>query len=300
MVELSVCLPVHHSARWYLSNTLLSFANQTASKNRFEIVVATDGGDPKGGIKSAVAKAKSHGLRVILVNSPRTSGHKDVPHRNHTRNAACRASSGRLVWILDSDFMVCPVAIEHILDVHGSNKAIHSSICLAQSHMSPNAFMAHMGSGKGSPKSAWDLVSSIRLGNEYSGFMDEYSPSETAVSIPKEQKEGMPIVSRPVGEALGWFDEFFLGWGGEKEEFVQRLRALCSQGLINSRLITSVFGIHQPHPKDPEAALRHRTLAPRTTANRSYYQKKMKEIREKKQWWLTQVQAVKKALNLKK
>ena len=38
--------------------------------------------------------------------------------------------------------------------------------------------------------------------------------------------EGFPLVTRATMEALGGFDEAFIGWGGNKEEFCRRLAGL--------------------------------------------------------------------------
>tara|TARA_A200000159_G_scaffold150865_1_gene160569 strand:+ start:859 stop:1452 length:594 start_codon:yes stop_codon:yes gene_type:complete len=194
---------------------------------------------------------------------------------------------------------MCPVAVDHILDVHGDDSAIHSSICFGESQMKPETFMTYMDAGKNSPLKVWELASCIRFtGFGYSGFTRDYSRSETATWMPAiDMNEGMPIVSRVVGDALGWFDEFFVGWGGNKEEFARRLLNLYSEGIIESRLITSVVGIHQPHPQDPRKPKQGCELHPLTVANRDYFRERIDGIRRMKPWWLAQTRAVKKALN---
>lgn len=239
--HVSVCIPVHEAGLPLLYRTLDGFRNQT--EDRFEVVVALDGFE-------ATKFEYEADFPLKVVESPRES--PDIAHRNHARNCAWRAAEGRLVWFTACDFLVPDHLIDHIVKAERSIRRRGFipiiSMVMSRLKMSPEEWAAY-------DEPTYERAKNEVLSHVYAGFRGlATDPGEGPVSERKTIPEGVPCLDRRVVEALGGFDEFFIGWGGNGEEFSNRLEALDHAGLAEVHLLRSVHIIHQPHEKDPTAS----------------------------------------------
>lgn len=292
--RLAVVYPAHASAAALVLRSLMALRHQTAAPESFEVVVAADGGDPNGDLAGVIAMATNDSLpgrsfRCRLVESPRPRG--EVPHRNHARNAGWRAASAPLCWMLDSDFILPPHAVEHLIAEHDAafdrgKPAVFTS-CLA----GVGAIGIETWAEKTQP---WmqtgkveHFLAALDCGGVspiYSGFPELYAGPATPASVPlADLPEGMPVVWRSVLEALGGFDEAFGEWGGDKEEFVDRLKGCARAGLFEVRLLTSVQALHQPHDPDPTAK------EPGAKVRQAQREKRARGILSGEPWWKAQL-----------
>ena len=103
VVRVSIIFPAAPDRTELVRRAVLALRGQTADPSLFEVVIAADGGDSKGLLRKAI-QPESHPFAVKIVDSPRPHG--NVPHRNNSRNAGCRASTGDLLWVWDADFIL--------------------------------------------------------------------------------------------------------------------------------------------------------------------------------------------------
>lgn len=289
---LSVCIPTSSASDRVelLRRQLLSLSAQDCAPDLFDVIVAVDGPDPDGIVSALVADlAPACRHAVTVVHSPRPEGAK-LPHRNHARNAAWRASTALWCWIMDADFILPPHAITHAL----------AELTAATHRGLPAVLTPCMGGITGAPskwirtskswvsgKQTWaELVGKLDdLEPVHSGFLDRHQPGPPASVRLSDLPEGMPIIPRAILEALGGFDEYFTGWGGNKEEIIDRLKGLQREGLIDIRLLASVRILHQPHRKD-----RGRTKG--QNEKQAHREKRAAQIKTEADWWLEQLGVV--------
>lgn len=260
--RIAICFPAAPTQAGYemVRRSVHALRAQDCDPALFEVVVAVDGGELAG-------IDHHHPFALRVVTSPRTPGALDVPHRNHTRNAAWRASTAPLCWMLDADFILPPHAIRHALAEHDA--AISRG---APAVLSPCLWQF----GGASTEEWWarsaewadaeDVGESVRKFSYltwtwpewdrgvFSGFGEMYTydgrPSPTSASVGARMIEGMPILWRAFLEACP-FDEKFIGWGGDKISLIDVLRGLAREGVLDMRVLTSVAALHQPHATDP-------------------------------------------------
>lgn len=194
-----------------------------------------------------------------------------LAHRNTARNAAVRATSAEIVWPLDGDVVLEPHAVEHALKTIAKSGAA----CVSPLHSAPQ--------GIGSATWMRDYADAVRA---FSSTKPARGPrwmsgAPASVNYPTAY-EGFPTMPRAVFDAIGGFDERFVGYGGNKYELVCRLAALDRRGLLRMRLITSIRCLHQPHGSDHMV---------RTEENR-LLATKLSDMRRGAAWWLSEVNAV--------
>lgn len=266
--RLAICFPAAPTPSGYemVRRSVHALRAQDCDPSLFEVVVAVDGGEIDG-------IDHHHPFALRVVKSHRTRGMEDVPHRNHARNAAWRASTAPLCWMLDADFILPPHAVRHALAEHDA--AIERGLpavlspCLWQfGGASTEEWWAR--------SAAWantdDVGESVRKFNDlvaawpvwdtkseppgpgvFSGFGDmaeDLGRAPSSVSVGLRIQEGMPILWRAFLEGCP-FDERYIGWGGDKISLIDVIRGLCREGILDIRVITSVVAMHQPHPTDP-------------------------------------------------
>ncbi|MFN3200019.1 MAG: glycosyltransferase [Bradymonadia bacterium] len=286
---LSVCIPTSSASDRVelLRRQLLSLSAQDCAPDLFDVIVAVDGPDPDGVVQALVAElAPTCRHDVMVVDSPRPEGAK-LPHRNHARNAAWRASTALWCWIMDGDFILPPHAITHALAeltaaTHRGLPAVLTP-CMGGITGTPSKWIRASSSWvKG--KQTWaDLVGKFdEFEPVHSGFLDRYQPGPPASVRVSDLPEGMPIIPRAILKALGGFDEYFTGWGGNKEEIIDRLKGLQREGVLDIRLLASVRILHQPHRKD-----KGRTKGQNEKQARR--EQKAAEIKAEADWWLEQL-----------
>lgn len=260
--RIAICFPAAPTPAGYemVRRSVHALRAQDCDPSLFEVVVAVDGGEIDG-------IDNHHPFALRIVTSPRTPGALDVPHRNHTRNAAWRASAAQLCWMLDADFILPPHAIRHALAEHDA--AISRG---APAVLSPCLWQF----GGASTEEWWarsaewadtqDIAESARQFNDlvatwpewdrgvFSGFgemaMGGGISGPMSASVGARMIEGMPILWRAFLEACP-FDEKFIGWGGDKISLIDVLRGLAREGVLDMRVLTSVAALHQPHATDP-------------------------------------------------
>jgi hypothetical protein len=94
-------------------------------------------------------------------------------------------------------------------------------------------------------------------------------------------KEGFPTCWPALWRALGRYDEAFVGYGGNKEEFVRRLIAVSRSRRLQMRVLTSVLALHQPHPPDPG----RRQEGAQRIRNAHRFRTRLREIQRRAPWW---------------
>ncbi len=260
--RIAICFPAAPTQAGYemVRRSVHALRAQDCDPALFEVVVAVDGGELDG-------LDHHHPFALRVVTSPRTPGALDVPHRNHTRNAAWRAATAPLCWMLDADFILPPHAIRHALAEHDT----------AVSRGAPAVLSPCLWQFGGASTEEWwarsaewadtqDVAESARQFNDlvatwpewdrgvFSGFgemaMGGGISGPMSASVGARMIEGMPILWRSFLEACP-FDEKFIGWGGDKISLIDVLRGLAREGVLDMRVLTSVAALHQPHATDP-------------------------------------------------
>jgi hypothetical protein len=291
----AIVFPCHTSGAALVRRSVFALRAQTADPALFEVVVACDGGDPDGVLRAAV-EPDAHPFRVTMVDSPRPRG--DLPHRNHTRNAGWRAARAPLCWMIDADFLLPPHAVEHHLAEHDAAvkrglPAVFTPV-LASAGREPAEWLDRSAAwaSSGSAADYERLLADLPIEGEiFSGYEDRHRPGLPSSERLPDLLEGMPILWRGLLEALGGFDEWFVGWGAEKEAFVDLLKGLQRAGQIDVRLLTSVRAIHQPHPR----SLEERTH-PQARRQQTVRHRRVAGIRAGARWWLTLLDGVRPTL----
>ncbi len=290
--RLAFCFPAHASAAPLVRRAVLALRAQTAPPHLFECIVAADGGDPDGVLRAAVAPG-SHPFPCRVVDSPRPGG--DRPHRNHARNAAWRAAEAPICAMLDADFCVEAHFVEHLLHEHDAAldrraPAIFTPVLVGFGGVGPADWLARSEAwaATGCPAACRTIVGPWEPIDHgiFSGFPDKHTPGRPASMRMRECPEGMPILWRGLLEALGGFDERFIGWGGDKEELVHRLRGLRDARCFDFRLLTSARAWHQPHARDAGQD------APDVRERWLLREQRTRDIRRRARWWVDTVKAI--------
>jgi len=295
-LAMSIVLPTHGSAAPLLERTLLALSGQDFPPERFEVVVVADGGDTTGVLADAIA-ARPRSFACRLAASPRPEG--DLPHRNHARNAGCGAARGELIWPLDADFLLLAQALSHVWSVFSDRlESGHVAVltpCMAGVAMKPEQWLEITAAAlaQGDAAALLRCVEDVpRLSRLVSGYHDRYRPGSADSQPISALNEGMPMIPARLLKALGGFDEAFLGWGANKQEFARRLVGLAQSGLIEIRLLNSVLALHQPHRADPDK----RSDSRRRRHNAALLARKQREIRLNARWWSVQREKARRTL----
>jgi len=267
---------------------------------QIEVIVAVDGGDSNGSVARAI-RPSSQPFRCIIVNSPRPHG-EDVPHRNHARNAGCRKAQGEILWVLDADQLMEHGAINSLLEIYDKCKSRGSApIILFPIYTvkySPEKWIAHTAQWLNGKENLRNLFDKTQFsGGEWNGFALQYSNSCNSAKSRtiSDFRENMPAFPAFLWKALGGFNEKFLYWGGNKEEFTRRLNSLALRGWVETRLITNRRLIHQPHPIDP---MRARFDLEPIKKNALRFHGIVNDIDNGADWWIKTTNRVSEALGL--
>lgn len=220
-MQISVCLICHDTPerRFLLERALDGWLSQTVSP--FEVIVAWDGEVPRQ-FRSTP--------RVKHLAVPKT---QDKANRNGARNAAANMASGTHLWFVDGDFIPEPTCVQHaLLALEGEDCAL--SPVLVSIRANPVSWQRTPDLAK------WGIVA-----DQWSGFAGEYRKNKPGLTRDVAVTEGFPLLRRDVFWELGGFDPTYLGWGANKEEFVDRLR--CLSEFYPYKLLASCRMYHQPH-----------------------------------------------------
>lgn len=287
-MQLSFVVPCHAGGAPLIRRFLLSLVGQTAAPDTFEVVLGVDGGDAKG--LGEKIQAASFPFPVVLVDSPRPRG--DFPHRNHARNAAMKKARGWLVWIVDADFLWPSHAVEHAIAEHAKatadDRLISVTPILQALDEDPKVWLGMSEEWARTGDGYAQLMAKVRTrGDVYSGYEKHYREGPSRVASVGMIPEGFPCLRRDVALALGGFDERFVRWGGNKEEFTRRLGYL-GKDLLHTMVLVSVRAYHQPHAADPTKNDHDIDRQ----INQQMFTDKKREILEGASWWQGQVAAV--------
>lgn len=252
MPFLSICVPAVPERFDNLRKLLDSLERQTC--HDFEVIVCLDGTpiDPDRD-KDLLKQFNTQNFETWFTCVERTPNNEHLAHRNHARNTAASVADGSWLFFCDVDM---------VLDAHW----------VAHARCAPE-------------KGVWAFSSPIVYLDEFGrpsrhpfGTMNTYyrKSSEAEFVVPAAvNAEGMPCLSRELFYALGQFDERFVGWGGNKVEFIARLNASAAEYVV----MTSAQCYHNWH--EPAAAvdpslLAHNNLLVETTK---------RLIEDDSQWW---------------
>ena len=243
---LSVVLPCVEAAETRLLWTLRSYSMQSIDPKWFEIVLIEDG-KPSTAIMALAAQPWPFSVRYF--NSPRMKN-PQLAHKNHARNIGWRWAKGDICFLCDCDCLVNSSFVERAMGLY----------CQAQ--------------GKGQPFALYPMIASLNrkveewAGNEegswrkalqnlpdsaacschsFGGHYQRKEMDNPKLHLLSEHPEGYPILSRRIFSIIGGFDEDFLGWGGNKQEFQQRI---IDSGIIKQYLLHGCAVFHQPHGKE--------------------------------------------------
>ena len=221
MYRISVCLICHNTperAR-LLRNSLAAWQRQHTLA--YEVIVAWDG-DVAPGFHSTA--------RVTHVSVPKT---QPLADRNAARNAAAHAATGTHLWFVDGDFIPEPTVVAHAQIALEAEDCALSPV-LVSTRATPQVWAQR-------PDTALYGV----VGDQWSGFPHAYRPDKPGLTRAEDVVEGFPLLRRDVFWELGGFDATYVGWGANKEEFVDRLRTLAD--FYPYKLLASTRMYHQPH-----------------------------------------------------
>lgn len=293
--RIALVIPCQPSTAPLLRRAVLALRAQTAAPSSFEVVVVCDGGDPGGAIRAA-AEPGSHPFRVEIVDSPRPRG--QFPHCSHARNAGFRAARAPLIWFLDADVLLPPQAVEHALSEHDAALALGVPAVLtpvlARVALPPAAWIERSAAwaASGAVEGLAPLLSATPLDGGVPGAQgDQLRPGAPGSESLSDVRDGLPIVWRGLVDALGGFDEWFIGGGAEKGAFVDLLEGLRRADLIDMRLLTSVRALRQPQKAATEAFQVH------VHRGREERERRAREIGYGARWWRARLAAIRAALS---
>lgn len=236
VMHLSVCLICHDTPdrRFLLQRALNGWLGQTVAP--YEVIVAWDGEVPREFASTALVQHLS-----VPKTQPRAN-------RNGARNGAAKVATGTHLWFVDGDFIPEPTAVEHAQIALQKQDCALSPV-LVSIRTNPVAWQRNP-----------DLSKYGVLADQWSGFAKMYRPNTPGLTQDVAIPEGFPLLRKDVFWELGGFDETYLGWGANKEEFVDRLRAL--QDFYPYKLLASTRMHHQPHlPEDTKESPSEETRA---------------------------------------
>lgn len=242
----SVCIPARNGGK-QLPHTLNNLlARSTYPRERFEVLVGDHGSsDDTADVLARFARDFAGCVKHVKV--PYTA-----PNRAFARNSLLTAATGELLVFLDHDVVVC----DGFLEAHASAHIAH-----------PGALVAGLTYGKSIVDASHQrAVDELEL-DHISSSLDKLR-AQPAFADPRTQGacrgDGLVDVSAALApfrhfwscnlsarradiEACGGFDERYVGWGLEDDDFANQFRAR-GKALVFSH---SAWGLHVPHAVDP-------------------------------------------------
>jgi len=254
--QISVIMPVSESRVHNLMGTLRSLTHQTLPASEFEVCLGVDGVsiDPIQHVIDIISpefEVKCEALGDV----------KESVRRNAARNLACSLCTSPLMMINDADMLLPPGALSEILAAHrsaladGRHAAIFQRLARIENSLSEwHKISADYMENK---LSLGGLLTRATLSNRIFSSFSEINIEKLrecrAIKV-RSVQENFPTIETWMWRDLGGFDERFIGWGGNKQEFVERLNYLSRLGLIDLILLPHIVLYHQPHAESPDAA----------------------------------------------
>lgn len=160
-----------------------------------EIVVVEQSDEPE------LAALGSRGVRYVP-----TGGNGQAYNRSWALNVAARAARGRLLVILDGDMLLpsrFAAACADVMDRSGLRA------------LRPARFLAYL-----------DPVASAAVQSQRTMEAAQVAATDRPVEMIVQNISNPLVVCRETYLSLGGHDERFVGWGGEDNEFIDRLRTV--------------------------------------------------------------------------
>ncbi len=246
--RLSVVLPSYSAGAVLTRRTLESYGGQT-DLDGFEVLLVDDGGVDDQ-IRQLAERSWPFALRYLI--SPRVKD-VSVAHKNHARNRGARAARGDLLFLVDADCLVPPDFVARVREVYArisaDGQVVAAYPLIANLHARFTEWIAQRGDDALRTRFDECLADVGRGDDAFAGYMELRGTDAAGYRAIRQHAEGFPIVPRRLFDLLGGFDEDFLGWGGNKQEFQQRVNEAPE---IATFLLTSCVVFHQPHPKSAD------------------------------------------------
>ena len=244
----------------HLRLLVASLAAQTRRPD--EIVVADDGSD------EATVAAMRHCLADCGISAQVVRQEKDGYRLAAARNKAIRASTGDYLLFLDCDLALLPDAVA----VHERRAAPRRLLCGNRAMLDETATMSLLAAPSSPAAADWERVW---------GLADKRELMEAARLFARQSALRRWHVARPHKPKLlgchfslfradvfrvNGFDENFVGWGYEDDDFARRL---YQAGVKPQSVIEEARAMHLWHPSlAPQALERHRDRP-----NRAYFRR---------------------------
>lgn len=255
MPVISIAMPISEGRLHNVVGTLRSLSYQTMSPNDFEVCLGVDGNNIEPAVRAIKAAKPAFAVRYDYVG-----GSASAIRRNAARNRACALCTAPLMMINDADMMLPPNALSeivfahHTMLSHGRHVATFQRLARIENDLDSWRELStdYM---KGTIDTAAVLARSkvsARIFDSFASIESSALRNKPFLAI-KTVKENFPTIETWLWKDLGGFDERFVGWGGNKQEFVERLKRLSRLGLIELLLLPRVTLYHQPHATAADA-----------------------------------------------
>jgi glycosyltransferase involved in cell wall biosynthesis len=235
--RVSVCIPVRNGAR-ELPFTLANLFDHTAyPSDRFEVIVVDHGSTDDTAAVAARWPAK-------VVSAPYTA-----PVRSAPRNRALEVATGDIVIFIDHDVLVPPDFIAAHVDIHGAHDhALVAGMTFGKAfleqplaHLLDRLDLNNIGPSLPMLREAGELVDARRA----YGMTGEDVVDVTQQLVAYRYFWTCNLSARRTDiTRVGSFDEGYVGWGVEDDDFAFRFREAGCALLF----APSAWGFHVPHP----------------------------------------------------
>lgn len=261
----SLVIPTRNRAT-FLARTLTSFVQQDTKD--FEVIIVDDGGTDT---TRDVARSFESEIDIRYVRRAHSG-------RSMSRNAAIRASTGKLLILCDDDRVAHPSYVSDHLAAHagstprvvgGRQRALFAEWGpqIAYTAGDVARFVAKHPDLVGKLAEPCEIVSCQMLRDDLAGTLDRFGIDELwweTFAHPVIEAYGTDLaefrfpwtmgvggntsVPRDLADAVGLHDEKFTGWGLEDTEFHYRLHVAGAITIMADRALN----YHQVHDRGPE------------------------------------------------
>ena len=241
----------------------LLVATLAAQSRRPDELIVADDGSAAAAVDAMRACLDNCGFATKLVRQDKGGG-----QRSAARNLAIRASSGDYLIFLDCDIVLLPGA----LDVHVQSAAPRRLLCgnraLLDEATTQALFQASPAPSAEDWEQAWLLADRRAMEDAARLFQRHAALRRWHLARPHKPKLlGCHFsLFREDVERVNGFDENFVGWGYEDDDFGRRL---YKAGVTPQSVILTARALHLWHPTDAPQVLRRRRDRP----NRAYFRR---------------------------
>ena len=189
-----------------------------------EVIVADDGSDD--GVVSQVKElANGYGFPVIHAWHPRQG-----PRRAATRNNGIRHASGDYLIFIDADFLLLPGAIKGHLDHAKPGRFVAGRCKYMMEAQTTRVFLE--GVSDRLLETIYSDLPDKPIAREHREFVAYGWLRRFGLADPRKQTFGGHFSAfRKDIESINGYDENYVGWGGEDQDFALRLVMAGCQGI---------------------------------------------------------------------